>query len=35
MELWIRSQDKSNLKKVNNIYVEKIEKHQFDSEAHL
>lgn len=26
MDLWIRSQDKSNLKKVNNIYAEKIEK---------
>lgn len=30
MELWIRSQDKSNLKKVNNIYVEEITK-DYDS----
>lgn len=30
MELWIRSQDRSNLKKVNNIYVEKITK-DYDS----
>ena len=30
MELWIRSQDKNSLKKVENIYIEKIEK-DFDS----
>lgn len=30
MELWVRSQDKNNLKKVNNIYVEHITK-DYDS----
>lgn len=30
MELWIRSQDRNNLKKVNNIYVEEITK-DYDS----